>query len=203
MGQDFKKFTHALSKMNQKINNNFEKESEIEAEESGLEEKNLREKIKKLKNDLKECQKEKMEYLTGWQRAKADFVNARKEEEKLKTEFVKFAEFNLFKKILPVVDGFERAFSDKKWQTLDKEWQNGIKNIYNSLQKILENYNIEIIKTEKEYFNPKYHEAIETEKVKDKSQDQIILKEIQKGYAMNDKVLRAAKVKVGIFKDEE
>ena len=188
---------------NNSKNEEKEEGNEIKLEETELEleEESLKEKNQKLKNDLKKCLKEKMEYLSGWQRAKADFINAKKEEEKIKEEFIKFAEINLLKEILDVIDGFERALNDEKWNSLGKEWQDGLKNLYNSLKKILENHNIGIVKAEGEKFNPEFHEAVEIEGTKEKSEDQIIMKEIQKGYIMKEKVLRAAKVKVKVFKE--
>jgi len=56
-----------------------------------VEEEGLGDKLKKLREELKLCHKEKSEYLAGWQRAKADFINARKDEEKARAEFAKFA----------------------------------------------------------------------------------------------------------------
>ena len=70
---------------------NDEKE-DIEIEEEFIEEEGLKDKLKKMREDLKVCRKEKEEYLAGWQRAKADFINARKEEEKSREAFLKFSQ---------------------------------------------------------------------------------------------------------------
>ena len=82
--------------------------------------------LKKLREKLRECQKQKEEYLTGWQRARAELVNARKEDEKHKDEFKKFAAASLIDDLLSIADSFEMAFKDKGWQKLDKTWRDGI-----------------------------------------------------------------------------
>ena len=122
--------------MNDKENKkNIEVEDEIEFEPSDevKKENKKSDKLTSLKEKLKQCQKERQEYLDGWQRSKADFINARKDETERRDLLVKFAEENLLKEILIVSDSFESAFSSKDWEKLSKEWQGGIKNIFNSL----------------------------------------------------------------------
>ena len=76
-------------------------------------------KIKKQKNKLKACEKERNEYLNGWQRAKADLINFKKEQEKNNSEIFKFANENLILEILPVLDSFELALNHKKTKALN------------------------------------------------------------------------------------
>ncbi|MFH1375190.1 MAG: nucleotide exchange factor GrpE, partial [Patescibacteria group bacterium] len=101
--------------------------------------------LKKLREKLKKCMSEKEEYLAGWQRARADFINARKEEEERRIELIKFSEADIIKDTLPVLDSFENAFKNENWQKLDKTWQDGIKLLYNQLLDILKKHNIEQI----------------------------------------------------------
>ena len=70
--------------------------------------------IKKLREKLKTTQKERDEYLAGWQRAKADLINARQRDETDKKEFVKFANERLVDGLIPVLDSFELAFNNKE-----------------------------------------------------------------------------------------
>src|SRR3989344_9348112 len=84
-------------------------DEEIELEEEVIEEEGLKDKLKKMREDLKACRKEKDDYLAGWQRAKADFINARKDEEKNRETFVKFAQATVLLEFLKIVDSLEMA----------------------------------------------------------------------------------------------
>ncbi|NOY35779.1 MAG: nucleotide exchange factor GrpE [bacterium] len=156
--------------------------------------------LKKLREKLKECQRQKDEYLAGWQRAKADLVNARNEEEKRSEEFRKYAELSLIEDILPVVDGFENAFKEESWKKVDKAWQNGIKYLYNQFISVLKEHNLEPIDAVGKKFNPEEHEAFAEVSVDDEKDDGIVIEELRKGYKMRGKVVRPAQVKVGKYK---
>lgn len=153
----------------------------IEPEEHGLQEK-----LKKLKDELEKCRKEKEEYLAGWQRAKADFINARKDEEKQRAEFAKFANQLLVYDLLTILDSFDLALTTCK--------EKGFRLIKLQLDDVLKKYGVKAIKSVGEKFDPTLHEAA-TEEESEKESGTII-EEFQKGYMMHDKILRAAKVKV-------
>ncbi|MBX4211133.1 nucleotide exchange factor GrpE [Candidatus Parcubacteria bacterium] len=158
--------------------------------------------IKKLRQKLKEAEKQKQEYLDGWQRAKADFVNIRKRDEAAKNEFLKFANENIVGEIIPVLDSFDMAFGNKEtWEKVAKEWRVGVEYIYNQLLSVLGNYGLKQFNPSGEIFEPARHTPIEMIPVTDKSQDNKVIEVVQKGYSLNDKVVRPAKVKVGEFKE--
>ncbi len=154
-------------------------------------------KLKKLRDKLNECQKQKDEYLAGWQRTKADFINARKDNEKKRKEFEKMADASLFGDLLLIADGFEMAFKDDAWQKLDKTWQDGIKYLYNQFINVFKEHNLEPIKALGKKFNPEEHNAVGEVEVVDEKKDGIVVEELRKGYKLYDKVLRPAQVKVG------
>ncbi len=154
----------------------------VPEEDSGSFEK----KLKKIKDKLKFCEKERAEYLAGWQRAKADLINYKKEQEQKNSAFFKFANENLIIEILLVLDSFEQALKHKK--------DEGTLQLYNQLKNILKNQGLEEIESKGKKFDPEFHEAVE--EVKGKKQG-IIVEEIQKGYKLNGKVIRPSKVKVG------
>lgn len=156
--------------------------------------------IKKLKEKLKKYKKERGEYLDGWQRAKSDFINSRKEQEKRMDDFKKFAEESLIYDLFPVIDSFEMAFNDEGWKGVDKTWQDGIKYLYNQFISVLENHNVEQLESLGKKFDPREHESLGEIESKDKKEDGIVLEYIRKGYKINGKVLRAAQVKVGKYK---
>lgn len=157
-------------------------------------------KIKKLKDELKACQKERQEYLDGWQRAKADFINARKEEEKNRSQMMQFAKEGILHEILPVVDSFDMAFRDKEaWARVDENWRKGVEYIHQQFVSILENNGLAPIDALGKHFDPMLHSPIESVAVEEKEKDGIVLEVVQKGYRMNGKVLRPAKVKIGVY----
>lgn len=173
-------------------NNDIEIVSEDESAET---------QIKKFREKLKECQKMKDEYLAGWQRARADFINARKEEEKGREEFIRFAQRNIAEKLLALADNFDLAFANR--ENLPKDggkWLAGMENTRTRLMKILEESGVELLENSLgKKFDPLTQEAFEKILVKDPEKDNLVLEEFQRGYKMYDKILRPAKVKVGIY----
>ena len=145
-------------------------------------------KIKKIKKALKQCQKEKEEYLAGWQRAKADLINYKKEQEQKISDYYKFANQGLITEILMVLDSFELALKHTKEK--DKE---EVTQIYNQLKNILKNQGLEEIKAIGEKFNPELHESVGEVK---RNKPGFIVEEVQKGYKLNNKVIRPSRVKI-------
>ena len=142
-------------------------------------------KLHKAKDKLKACEQERAEYLAGWQRAKADLINYRKEQEAKISEIFKFANEGLIYEILPILDSFELA--------IQHGTDEGTKQLYNQLKGILKNQGLEEIKSVGEKFDPEFHEAVgEVEG----GEAGIIAEETQKGYKFNNKVIRASKVKI-------
>src|SRR3989344_4342584 len=122
---------------------------------------NSQEVLKKLKKKLKECESLKQEYLNGWQKDKADFINLRKQDEKERGEFVKFALGQFFKEIINVIDSFDMAMADKKhWEKAPPEWRAGIENIHSQLLKTLEKNGLRRFSPLGAEFNPQAHEAV-------------------------------------------
>jgi molecular chaperone GrpE len=117
-------------------------------------------------------------------RQQADFDNYRKRMEKEKQETIANANANLISDLLPTLDHFELSLKHNK----DK----GVQMIYDELNEILKNNGVKIINT-KGIFNPRIHEAVVSV---NGEEDGKILEEIQKGYLLNEKLLRASKVKV-------
>jgi molecular chaperone GrpE len=156
--------------------------------------------LKKLREKLATCVQEKQEYLDGWQRSKADFVNLRKRDEEQKKEFVKFAKEDLIMDILPVLDSFGMAMNNKEtWEKVDKNWRNGVEYIFSQLRSTLEKNGLKEVNPVNQKYDPMEHEAIELIKTDDKEKDGVVLEVINKGYSLNDKSIRAPKVKVGEY----
>ena len=163
-----------------------------------------------ISRELEECEKLKDEYLAGWQRERADFLNYKREELERIGEILKYTNIGLILNILPILDNFEIAEKKLPEDLKNDENVKGILQIKNQILNFLKNQGVEEIKSAGEKFDPNFHEAVEeiepssanlpagrqgaTEGKDIKSG--IIVEEIQKGYKINGKVLRPARVKV-------
>lgn len=158
--------------------------------------------VKKIRQKLKKCEQEKQEYLEGWQRTKADFVNNQKQNEKEKEEFIKFATQNLISELLPSLDNFKSALETQITESTSTEWRKGVENTYKEFKKILSQNGLEEINPEPHSkFDPNLHDAVNLEEVNDQEEDGKVTAVMQKGFKLNGRVIRAAKVKVGEYKE--
>ncbi len=157
--------------------------------------------IKKLREKIKKLESEKQEYLTGWQRAKADMVNARQRDEAERKDFIKYANEGLISNLISVLDSFDMAMGNKEaWEKADKNWRVGVEYIYSQLIKVLTENGLTEINPMNEKFDNAKHEAVSYEPVTDEKLDHMIVGVIQKGYSLNGKLLKVPKVKVAEFK---
>ena len=177
---------------------NNEKDITIEPETDADNVKDPAEAIKKLKGELVACRKEREEYLAGWQRAKADFINAEREANGRSATKVYFTESDLLKEFLSLADSFETAL---KREDAPGQWLAGMKNMYELLLQAFALYKVTKISTRGEKFDPRYHEAVATIEADDEEKDDSIIEEIQTGYVRDNEILRPAKVKVAKFKN--
>ena len=154
-----------------------------------------------LKEKLALALKEKQEYLDKWQRGAAEFQNIRKRDQEDNERFRKYAAENLVSELLPVLESFNMAFSNKEaWEKVDKNWRTGVEYIANQLKGVLESNGVKELNPVGEKFDPMVHEAVEFEEVVDESKNQTITAVIHKGYSFYDRVVKAPKVKVAEYK---
>ena len=151
--------------------------------------------IEESEKKLAECQKQKDRYLTGWQRARADFLNYKKEEMERIGEILKYAGEELILKILPILDNFDLAEKKLPENLKDDENVKGILQVKNQILVFLKNQGVEEIKAVGEYFDPNFHEAAEMVDLKEEASGKVV-EEIKKGYKLHGKVIRSATVKV-------
>ena len=146
------------------------------------------------KKKLAECQKEKDEYLKGWQRARADFLNYKKEEAERVKGILKYANEDLVFKILPILDNFEKAGESVPDDLKDNQYLKGILQIKIQLRDLLKNQGVKEIESLGKKFDPNFHEVVE--EVEKEGESGTIIEEIQKGYLIEDKLIRPSRVKV-------
>ena len=149
-----------------------------------------------------ECEKKAAEYLAGWQRARADFLNYKKEEMERIAEFLKYGTEEMISKILPILDNFEIIESKLPEDLKKDENIKGLLQIKKQISDFLKNHGVEEIKSVGDKFDANLHEVVEEiEKVGEDGPPQakepgMIVDEVQKGYKINGRLLRPAKVKV-------
>ena len=168
---------------------------EFEFNEDG--EEDLKKTLKKLRVDLKECKKEKEEYLTGWQKERADFINYKKQEEERKANFSEAMRERIIMRFLTVLDSFDMAFANKKaWESVDENWRKGVEHIYSQLNSIFEEFGVKPVGAIGENFDPSIHQSLEIVQTDKKEDDHKVAEVVQKGYKLTDRVIRPAGVNI-------
>jgi len=172
--------------------------SDESADESVIAEESANDSIKTLREKLKAVTAERNEYLTGWQRDKADFINARKRDNEAQRDLAKYAQEGLVNELIPVLDSFDMAMGNKEaWEKADKNWRIGVEYIAQQLKKVLEDNGLTELNPLGKQFDVMEHEAVSYEPVENASDEGKVIKVLQKGYSLNGKVLKAPKVVIG------
>lgn len=142
-------------------------------------------KTKNLQKQIKDLQSQVDGLTDKWKRALADYQNLEKRIEQGKNDFVKFYNATLIDKLLGVLDDFERA---------EKHFKNqGLTMAVNQFRNVLKTERVEKIKAKGEKFDPEKMDCVEIVK----GPKNIVIETVLKGYLLNGRVIRPAKVKVG------
>ncbi|MFH1451408.1 MAG: nucleotide exchange factor GrpE [bacterium] len=144
---------------------------------------------------LEEAEKQKSDYLAGWQRARADFINYKKEETQRFVQTIAYANEGFIFNLLPVLDNFLIAEKNIPEELKNNEVIKGFTQIQVQLEDFLKNQGVEVIETVGKPFDLNFHEIV-GEHEAEKQGSGIIVEEIQRGYLLSGKVIRPAKVKV-------
>ncbi|HEY4478163.1 MAG TPA: nucleotide exchange factor GrpE [Candidatus Paceibacterota bacterium] len=175
---------------------------EFEYNEDG--EEDLKKTLKKLRADLKQAKKEKEEYLTGWQKERAEFTNYKKQEEDRKSMMSESLRERILTRFLGVIDSFNMAFANKEaWEKVDAGWRKGVEYIYAQMQGVFEEYGVKPVGVVGEAFDPAVHEPVEMVDTDKKEDDHKVAVVIQQGYKLGERVIRPARVNLFEFKSEE
>ena len=145
-------------------------------------------------SNLQECEKLRDEYLSGWQRSKADFLNYKKEEVERVEAITGYVRSKMILNALSIFDAMEKAKEHISVDLEKSEWFEGFLQIEKQFNDFLKQEGVEEIKAIGEQFNPELHEAIE--QVDADGESGMVVEVLQKGYTINEKLLRPAKVRV-------
>jgi molecular chaperone GrpE len=148
-----------------------------------------------LEEQLAAAQEKAAEYLDGWQRARAEFANARKRLEKQRAEAYKNAAVDHAAKLLPILDDFDRALANAPAEIEADNWFEGIQLVRRKFQSIMEGLKVEAIEAVGQPFDPNFHEALSLKEA-DGIESGTVIEELLVGYRLGDRVIRPSLVNV-------
>ncbi len=148
-----------------------------------------------LEQEIERLKKENEEYLNGWKRAKADYVNLKNDQEKRSKELVEFSCLSLFAQWVPIIEHLRQALNKHLPKDLENsEWVKGIEQIYKQIRDVMKGLGIEDFSdTVGKPLDPTRHEAVGQEQIGD-TDDNIITQEMSAGYTYKGRVMVPAKV---------
>ena len=158
---------------------------------------NLDADLQKMQGELKECTDKNAELQDKYLRLSAEFDNYRKRTHREKTEMIKTASDDLLKKIIPVVDDFERGLAAVNNSVDLDAIKQGMNLIYGRFREFLQQQGIREIESMNQDFNTDFHEAVTKIPVEDENLKGKVVDVIEKGYYLHDKVIRYPKVVIG------
>jgi molecular chaperone GrpE len=154
-----------------------------------------------LAQEVDSLRKEKEELFAKLQRVYADFANFQKRVPKQINDSVTYEKERLLKSLLPVLDNFERTLkAETSAQSVDTLLK-GVEIIHSQMLGVLKSHGVELIPAVGEKFDPERHEAMLRKHEPDKSDD-VVLEEYQKGYKLDDRILRPSRVAVNKVQEQ-
>jgi molecular chaperone GrpE len=148
-----------------------------------------------LEAQLADEKKKSDEYLDNWRRTMAEFQNYKRRADKDKADYAQFANQRLLKRLLDVLDSFDAGFKTIPAQLKNEPWVEGMRAVERQMLQILEQEGVTPIEAQGKDFDPNFHEAILYEP-SDGAKEGEILQELQRGYMLQDRVLRPTRVQV-------
>lgn len=179
-----------------RVDEEIKKEKESENVEEIEEDEETLENVEETSDDIEETLKKKEEELEELQnrylRLQADFANYKNRMEQEKSNIVKYASEKLIQEILPILDNFERALESES----NKDgFYDGVELIYTQIINALKNHGLTEVEALGEEFDPNVHNAVMTEE-SDEYDPDTVMDVLQKGYKLNEKLIRPSMVKV-------
>jgi molecular chaperone GrpE len=152
--------------------------------------------IAALQAELEQAKAQSSEYLDGWQRSRAEFANYRRREEQRRQQIDDDIRSKVLRQLLPVLDDMERAFRAVPGDAQDTPWVQGLALIEKKLYGVLEKNGVSAVAPQPgDVFDPSFHEAVVSEPSEEMQEGRIIAV-VQRGYKMQENMLRPALVRV-------
>ena len=187
-----------MSKKTKKVNVHTEENVEPEILEETKELENdtkLNNEMLKLEEEIRNLTAENKTLTEKIKMIQADLINYRKRKDEETANTLKYANQDIIKDLLNVLDNLERALNNKNVSEEVKKYLSGFEIIYDNLKNTLINYGVTEINRVGEIFNPNEEQALLTECVEDK-EDEEVLEVLLKGYKLKGRVIRPASVKI-------
>ncbi|MDO7609775.1 MAG: nucleotide exchange factor GrpE [Crocinitomicaceae bacterium] len=196
---------YALNKVSMAVKNKKEKEVEKEQNENvskkhdeTVSEGSENQSDTSIKEEDGQTSEDKYDDLNNrFLRLYAEFENFRKRTNKERLDIINNANADLLKDMIPVIDDFERAITNNDGSEDVVAIKEGFSLIYNKYKGILQTKGLKPMDSKGEVFDPEVHEAVANMPTEDKKLKGKIIDDVEKGYFLNEKVLRYAKVVVG------
>ena len=149
------------------------------------------------KDPLQQKQEEYQELYDKHLRLYSEFENFRRRSRKETADAKEKGRSDMVLAVLPVIDDFERALSSINESTESKDVYEGVELIYNKFKNILSEQGLQEMQPVGETFDPDYHEAVTKMQAPSEDQKGKVIDVVEKGYMLNDRIVRHAKVVVG------
>lgn len=158
--------------------------------------------LEELRRQLADLQKEKDELFARLQRVSADYANFQKRAPKHVADTIAYEKEKIIRTLLPAMDNFEHTFQNARVAENFDAFVKGVRIIYDQIIDILKSHGVEQINALGKKFDPSQHEAV-LQKAEPQQPDGAILEELQKGYKLNGRVIRASRVVVNKLPEEQ
>ena len=157
-----------------------------------------KEEIKKIEEELEKLKKEKGQIFNDWQKARAELINYKKEERERLEEVIRFSNERIIKELIAVLDSFDLALNsmENEEELMKEKYLKGVILIKSQLEEILKREGLEEILVEKGKTPDLNYMEIVSEIESDKYQPETVAEIFQKGYILNGKLIRPARVAV-------
>jgi molecular chaperone GrpE len=172
-------------------------EQEAPAQEQNTDPENQTETGEQTDEAMKKLKKENQELKDKYLRLYAEFDNFKKRTVKEKLEMMKTASSDTIQALLPVLDDFDRAKKNADDENTKETFSEGVSLVYQKLYAALQSKGLKPMETNGQAFDPELHEAVTEIPVPNEEMKGKIIDTIERGYFLNDKIIRYAKVVVG------
>ncbi|MFW7378155.1 MAG: nucleotide exchange factor GrpE [Oligoflexus sp.] len=149
-----------------------------------------------LQNQLSQAQEEAANFKDRYLRTVAEMENMRKRHEKERSDLLKYGSEKVMTDLLPVLDSFDNAIHSDQSHTSMETLMEGVKMVQKQLLDVLEKHGLKSFEAAGQVFDPNYHQAIQ--RVEGDVKEDTVHSEFQKGYQLNDRLIRPAIVSVAV-----